>query len=69
MRRNELCFREKIQIFFLYRFIIQRMKIIDTRDIKFLTRNQEDTRRLTVQKNSRKRQNDKKVKKAVDNRC
>lgn len=38
------------------------MKIIDTRDIKFLTRNQEDkdTRRLTVQKNSRKRQNDKK---------
>lgn len=60
MRRNELCFREKIQIFFLYRFIIQRMKIIDTRDIKFLTRNQEDTRRLTVQKNSRKRQNDKK---------
>lgn len=60
MRRNELCFREKIQIFFLYRFIIQRMKIIDTRDIKFLTRNQEDTRRLTIQKNSRKRQNDKK---------
>lgn len=45
------------------------MKIIDTRDIKFLTRNQEDTRRLTVQKNSRKRQNDKKVKKAVDDRC
>lgn len=38
------------------------MKIIDTRDIKFLTRNQEDkdTCRLTVQKNSRKRQNDKK---------
>lgn len=53
---------EKKFKYFSCRFIIQRMKIIDTRDIKFLTRNQEDkdTCRLTVQKNSRKRQNDKK---------
>lgn len=66
MRRNELYFREKIQIFFLYRFIIQRMKIIDTRDIKFLTRNQEDkdTRRLTGSKKFKEAAKRQKVKKA-----
>lgn len=47
------------------------MKIIDTRDIKFLTRNQEDkdTRRLTVSKKFKEAVKRQKVKKAVDDRC
>lgn len=47
------------------------MKIIDTRDIKFLTRNQEDkdTRRLTGSKKFKEAAKRQKVKKAVDDRC
>lgn len=47
------------------------MKIIDTRDIKFLTRNQEDkdTRRLTSSKKFKEAAKRQKVKKAVDDRC